>query len=128
MEQKFFTCKHCGNIIAFVNESGVPVMCCGEKMQRIEAGSTDAAKEKHVPVVAVNGNEVVVSVGSVAHPMAENHYIEWISLETKQGNQRKMLSAGEEPQAKFALCEGDEPVAAYAYCNLHGLWKVEYNA
>lgn len=128
MEQKFFTCKHCGNIIAFVNESGVPVMCCGEKMQRIEAGSTDAAKEKHVPVVAVNGNEVVVSVGGVAHPMAENHYIEWISLETKQGNQRKMLSAGEDPQAKFALCEGDEPVAAYAYCNLHGLWKVEYNA
>lgn len=128
MEQKFFTCKHCGNIIAFVNESGVPVMCCGEKMQRIEAGSTDAAKEKHVPVVAVNGNEVVVSVGGVAHPMAENHYIEWISLETKQGNQRKMLSAGEDPQAKFALCEGDEPVAAYAYCNLHGLWKIEYNA
>ena len=97
MEQKFYICKHCGNIVAFVKESGVPVNCCGEKMQRLEAGVTDAAKEKH--------------------------YIEWISLQTKQGNQRKCLAPGEKPEVTFALSEGDEAEAAYAYCNLHGLWK-----
>ena len=128
MEQKFFICEHCGNIVASVNDSGVPVVCCGEKMHRIMAGSTDASKEKHVPVIEVRGTEVIVTVGSVAHPMEENHYIEWISLETKQGNQRKALKAGEKPQAKFALCADDEPIAAYAYCNLHGLWKAEFKA
>lgn len=123
MEQKFYICKHCGNIVAFVKESGVPVNCCGEKMQRLEAGVTDAAKEKHVPVVHKNGNLVTVSVGSVTHPMEEKHYIEWISLQTKQGNQRKRLAPGEKPEVTFALSEGDEAEAAYAYCNLHGLWK-----
>ena len=114
MEQKFYICKHCGNIVAFVKESGAPVSCCGEIMQRLEAGVTDAAKEKHVPMVRANGNLVTVSVGSVTHPMEEKHYIEWISLQTKQG---------EKPEVTFALAEGDEVEAAYAYCNLHGLWK-----
>lgn len=123
MEQKFFICKHCGNIVAFVKDAGVPVVCCGEKMTRLEAGVTDASKEKHVPSVEVNGNIVTVTVGSVFHPMQAEHYIEWVSLETKQGNQRKVLRPDEKPQATFALCEGDEVVAAYAYCNLHGLWR-----
>lgn len=123
MEQKFFICKHCGNIVASVKESGVSVMCCGEKMQRLEAGSVDASKEKHVPVISVDGNIVTVTVGSVAHPMESAHSIEWVSLQTKQGNQRKALLPGEKPEVKFALCDGDEVVAAYAYCNLHGLWK-----
>ena len=123
MEQKFFICKHCGNIVASVKEAGVSVMCCGEKMQRLEAGSVDASKEKHVPVIYVDGNIVTVTVGSVAHPMESAHSIEWVSLQTKQGNQRKALLPGEKPEVKFALCDGDEVVAAYAYCNLHGLWK-----
>lgn len=123
MEQKFFICKHCGNIVASVKEAGVSVMCCGEKMQRLEAGSVDASKEKHVPVICVDGNIVTVTVGSVAHPMESAHSIEWVSLQTKQGNQRKALLPGEKPEVKFALCDGDEVVAAYAYCNLHGLWK-----
>lgn len=123
MEQKFLICKHCGNIVASVKESGASVMCCGEKMQKLEAGSVDASKEKHVPVVSVNGNIVTVTVGSVAHPMESAHSIEWVSLQTKQGNQRKALTPGEKPEVKFALCDGDEVVAAYAYCNLHGLWK-----
>ena len=123
MEQKFFICEHCGNIVASVNDSGVPVVCCGEKMQRLEAGSVDASKEKHVPVISVDGNIVTVTVGSVAHPMESAHSIEWVSLQTKQGNQRKALLPGEKPEVKFALCDGDEVVAAYAYCNLHGLWK-----
>ena len=123
MAMKFYRCKHCGNIIAFAHSSGVPVICCGEKMQELVPGTTDASLEKHVPVISVSGSLVTVSVGSAAHPMTEAHFIEWIALETKHGNQRVTLSAGQEPQAVFALVEGDEPIAAYAYCNLHGLWK-----
>lgn len=123
MEQKFFVCKTCGNIIAMVKNAGVPVMCCGAKMTEIIPGTTEAATEKHIPVYKVEGNKVFVTVGSVEHPMEDAHYIEWISLQTKQGNQRKELHPGEEPKACFALCDGDEVEAVYAYCNLHGLWK-----
>lgn len=123
MERKFFICEHCGNVLTFVKDAGVPVSCCGEKMREIEAGVTDAAKEKHVPLIEKDGNEVVVTVGSVSHPMQEAHFIEWIVLETKQGCQIKSLQPNKAPQAKFALADGDEAIAAYAYCNLHGLWK-----
>lgn len=123
MEMKFYRCAHCGKIIAVIKETGVPVICCGEKMQVIEPGTTDAAQEKHVPVYEVNGNVVTVTVGAVAHPMTEAHYIEWIALQTKFGNQRKVLTPDMEPKACFALCEGDEVQAVYAYCNLHSLWK-----
>ena len=100
-------------------------MCCGQKMDEIVPGTTDAAQEKHVPVISVDGNTVTVEVGSVEHPMLEEHYIQWISIETREGNQRKILKPGEAPKAVFALTEGDELVAAYEYCNLHGLWKAE---
>lgn len=123
MEQKFYICAHCGNIVAVVKDCGVPVMCCGEKMKEIIAGSTDAAAEKHVPVYTVENGKVTVTVGSVAHPMTAEHYIEWVSLQTKQGNQRKALRPGEEPKVCFAICDGDEVEAVYAYCNLHSLWK-----
>ena len=123
MELKFYRCAHCGNIIAFVKESGVPVVCCGEKMGQIIPGTTDAAVEKHVPVYTVEGNLVKVKVGSVAHPMLEEHSIEWIALQTNKGNQRKVLKPGEAPEACFCLCEGEEVQAVYEYCNLHGLWK-----
>ena len=123
MKQVFYRCNHCGNIVAFVKASGVPVVCCGEKMTEIIPGTVDASREKHIPVWSVEGNIVHVSVGSVEHPMLPEHYIEWISLETKQGNQRKELRPGEKPEACFALCVGDEVEAVYAYCNLHGLWK-----
>lgn len=123
MEQKFFICEHCGNIIAMVKDKGVPVMCCGQKMTRLEPGVTDGAVEKHLPVWKKEGNKVTVTVGSVAHPMTEGHSIEWVSLQTKYGNQRKALQPGKEPTVCFSLCEGDEVEAVYAYCNLHGLWK-----
>lgn len=122
MEQKFFVCEHCGNMIAMVKDQGVPVMCCGQKMTEIVPGSVDAAVEKHVPAFKVEGNKVVVNVGSVEHPMQPEHYIEWVSLQTKQGNQRKALNPGEKPEVCFAICDGDEVEAVYAYCNLHGLW------
>jgi len=122
---KFYICKHCGNIIAYVKSSGVPVVCCGEKMSEIIPNTTDAAQEKHVPVIEVSGQKVTVKVGSVEHPMTEAHYIQWIALETKEGNQRKELKPEGKPVAEFTMCEGDEVVAAYAYCNLHGLWKAD---
>jgi len=122
---KFYKCSHCGNIIAFVENKGVPVKCCGEKMEEIVANTVDAAKEKHVPVIKVEGNLVTVNVGDVAHPMLDEHSILWVALETKQGAQRKELAVGSEPTVQFALVDGDEVVAAYAYCNLHGLWKAE---
>lgn len=120
---KFFKCEHCGNIITYVKSSGVPVVCCGEKMKEIVPGVVDASKEKHVPVVKTEGNTVSVSVGSVEHPMIEAHYIEWISILTNQGTQLKYLKPGEKPEACFTLCEGDTVEEVYAYCNLHGLWK-----
>jgi len=98
-------------------------MCCDEKMKEIIPGTVEASKEKHIPVYHIDGNKVNVTVGEIEHPMQEEHYIEWISIQTKQGNQRKTLKPGERPEACFAICEGDEVEAVYAYCNLHGLWK-----
>ncbi len=120
---KFYVCEHCGNLIEMVKDAGVPIMCCGQAMTELVPGTTDAAVEKHVPVVTVDGNKVSVVVGEVEHPMLEAHYIEWITIETTNGAQRKVLKPGEAPKAEFVLTDGEELVAAYAYCNLHGLWK-----
>ena len=119
---KFYRCAHCGNIICYMENKGVPVMCCGQKMEEIIPGSVDAAAEKHVPAVAVEGDKVTVTVGEVLHPMTEPHHIAWIVLETANGFQKKDLDPTGEPVAVFALA-GDEAKAAYEYCNLHGLWK-----
>ena len=123
MEMKFYRCARCGQIVAIVKKTGAPVVCCGQPMEEIVPGTADASLEKHVPVWEKKGNTVVVTVGAVAHPMAEDHFIEWVSLKTRQGNQRKALIPGQAPQVTFALCEGDEVEAVYAYCNLHSLWK-----
>lgn len=123
MELQFYICKHCGNMVAKIKDSGVPIICCGEAMTEIIPGTTDAAVEKHLPVVKVDGSTVRVTVGAVEHPMTEAHYIEWVALQTTSGNQRKLLHPGDKPEVCFALCEGDAVEAAYAYCNLHSLWK-----
>ena len=123
MEMEFYRCKHCGQIIAIVKKTGVPIICCGEPMEKIVPGTSDGAVEKHLPVYEIKGNKVIVSVGSVAHPMVAEHYIEWVSLQTKMGNQRKALRPNDEPKVCFTICEGDEVEAVYAYCNLHSLWK-----
>ena len=122
---KFYICKHCKNLVTLLHESGVPMMCCGEKMTELVPGTSDGAFEKHVPAVSVDGNTVTVKVGEVEHPMLENHYIQWVVLETKNSAQIHYLKPGEKPEAVFALAEGDEAIAAYEYCNLHGLWKKE---
>lgn len=123
-ENKFYICEHCGNLIEMVNNAGVPVMCCGQKMTKLEAGTVDASKEKHIPVVSVEGDTVKVEIGSVAHPMVEEHSILWVYLQTDKGCQRKNLEVGKEPVVTFAL-SNEKPVSVYAYCNLHGLWKTE---
>lgn len=126
MQMKFYICETCGNIVAMVHESGVAVNCCGKPMKELIPGTDDtAAKEKHIPVYEVKGDLVHVKVGSTSHPMMNDHYIQWIALETEQGNQRRVLQPGDEPKACFSLCKGDKVVAVYEYCNLHGLWKAE---
>ena len=122
---KFYICEKCGNLIGMIHASGVTPVCCGAKMTALEAGVVEASREKHIPEVTVDGNTVTVTVGSVLHPMTEEHSITWVYLETDKGGQRKALSPGEEPKAHFALAD-EKPLAVYAYCNLHGLWKTEF--
>lgn len=123
MKQKFYICRHCGNIIAMVRDCGVSVYCCGEKMHEITPGTSDASQEKHVPVYQVEGNEISVTVGSTEHPMTPEHYIEWICLQTNQGMQYKMLDPNGPPKARFALCGGEKVESVCAYCNQHSLWQ-----
>ena len=123
-EVRFYVCEHCGNIIGVIHNAGVPMMCCGQKMTLLEPGTVEASHEKHIPVVEKNGDIVKVTIGSVAHPMLEEHHISWVYLQTHRGGQRKCLPIGGEPTVSFALCD-ETPVAAYAYCNLHGLWKTD---
>ncbi len=122
---KYYKCETCGNIVTKLNDSGVPLSCCGAQMAELIPGTSDGAYEKHIPAVTVNGNDVTVNVGEVEHPMMDAHYIQWIVLETKQGYQIKYLNPGEKPEAKFCIADKDEAVAAYEYCNLHGLWVKE---
>ena len=123
-EPKFFLCKHCGNLIHMIENSGVSVVCCGTEMKELVANTSDGAKEKHVPVVEGKGKNITVTVGSTLHPMVEEHFIAWIFVKTNQGSHRKCLKAGGEPIAEFALSEGEKVLEVYEYCNIHGLWKV----
>lgn len=123
MEMRFYSCSVCGQIIAIVEGTGAPLVCCGREMEEMIPGSSGASAEKHVPVIKTEGGRVIVSVGAVPHPAEEAHRIRWVSLQTKYGNQRKALGPDTEPKICFKICGGDEVLAAYAYCNLHGLWK-----
>lgn len=121
---KIYKCLHCGNIVLVLHDGKVNPVCCGEKMVELVPGATDAALEKHVPIVErVCEHAVMVKVGSVAHPMSEEHYIEWIAVESEGEVKIHYLKPGEAPEAKFHhVTHG----TAYAYCNLHGLWKAEF--
>lgn len=122
---RIFKSNHCETIVEVINSCNEVPSCCGEPMRELKANTTDAAKEKHVPEVSVEGNLVKVKVGSVEHPMTEEHHIAFIYLETENGVARKDLDHTGKPEAVFALAEGEKPVAVYEYCNLHGLWKKE---
>jgi len=125
MKRKFLLCQTCGNLMEMINDSGVTPICCGDNMIEIEANTTDAAIEKHVPVVLINGNEVTICVGEILHPMTEEHYIAWIYLKTNKRMMRVDLKPNEEPKAVFALSSDEQVLEAYAYCNLHSLWMKE---
>ena len=120
----FYICEKCGNLVGAIHESGVPMKCCGQSMTKIEAGVVEASREKHIPVAVIEGDKVVVTVGAVEHPMAPEHSIEWVYLQTDKGGQMKYLQPGSAPQVSFTL-DGEKPVAVAAYCNLHGLWASE---
>ena len=123
MATKFFKCRHCGNVIEKVVDKGVPVVCCGERMEELIPNTVEASGEKHVPVVTlVDDKTIKIEVGSIAHPMLPEHHIAFVYVETERGGIRVNLT--DKPEAVIYL--GDEkPVAVYEYCNLHGLWKTE---
>ncbi len=120
---KFCKCEICGKVVAMVRETAVDTFCCGRPMRELVPGTTDGAVEKHVPVYTVTGSTVTVKVGSAAHPMTDAHRIEWIAIETENGNQRRELKPSDKPEATFALVPHDKVKNVYEYCNLHGLWK-----
>ena len=123
MELKVYRCATCGKMMITIKESGVPVICCGKVMEEVVAGTSEASLEKHIPVYNREGNLVKVNVGSIDHPMLEEHYIEWVLLLTNNGYQIKYLSPNDKPHVEFSLIKGEDVEAVYAYCNLHDLWK-----
>ena len=127
MSYKYYICEVCGNIIVKIEDSKVPVVCCGKPMKELIPNTVDAAFEKHLPVVEIEGNKVTVKVGSVEHPMTPEHLISWIVLETSKGVKINKLSHTDKPFAVFMLSEDEKAIAAYEYCNLHGFWKTEIN-
>ena len=124
MNNRFRICRKCGNLVGMIHDSGVPLMCCGQPMDVLKANTSEGAGEKHLPVVQIEGDLLTVNVGSVDHPMTEEHLIQWIFVQTEHGGQRKSLNPGDAPHAEFCL-KGDKAIAVYAYCNLHGLWMTE---
>lgn len=122
---KIYKCPVCGKVVTVLSEGGGQLVCCGKPMVELQANTTEAATEKHLPVVTVNGNQVHVKVGSVPHPMLEEHFIQWVLLETNLGMQIKQLKAAQQPEANFSLSEGEQVLMVYEYCNLHGLWATK---
>lgn len=123
MDRKFFVCEGCGGITALVRAGDKSKDTGKRGFTKLEAGSIDAATEKHVPVYTVEGAKVSVKVGEVDHPMLEEHFIEFIAVSTDKGFYVRNLKAGEAPAAEFTIGEGETVDGVYAYCNLHGLWK-----
>lgn len=120
----FYICRTCGKIIETIKTGAPDTVCCGKPMEQLVPNTSEGAGEKHLPVVKVEGEKVLVNVGEVDHPMQDVHYIEWVVLETEKGIYRRNLKPGDKPSAQFTLND-EKPVAVYAYCNLHGLWKTE---
>lgn len=116
-----YKCPICGNMVEVLHKAGGTLVCCGQPMKLLKENTVDAALEKHVPVVEKTEEGILVKVGSVEHPMQEEHYIEWIEVITDNKVYRKHLKPGEKPEVLFKIC--GEIVAVREYCNLHGLWK-----
>lgn len=121
--QQIFKCAECGNMVEIMHVGGGTLACCNQPMQSLVENTVDAAREKHIPVIEKTATGVIVRVGSVAHPMEDKHYIEWIEVIADGKSYRQNLQSGDAPEATFALSAMD--ISARAYCNLHGLWKGE---
>lgn len=122
----FFACKEKTGILSLITGDKTEILnYFGDKLEELDPSKAEGAGEKHLPSVKINGSSITVNVGSVPHPMTEEHSIGWVYLETKQGGQIKFLNPNAEPIAEFVLSPEDAPIAAYAYCNLHGFWKTE---
>ena len=115
MGAKFYVCEHCGNLVGMIHDSGVPMMCCGQKMTALLPNTVEASGEKHKPVVKVEGNTVTVNVGAVNHPMAPEHFIEWVYVQTENGGQRKALKPDDKPNDLISKMElfGSDPKSLY---------------
>lgn len=124
MKKIFLICTHCGNIIAMIKDCGVAIHCCGEEMKKLPANQNNASSEKHLPVYKVENGTVDVCVGKNEHPMDNEHYIEWICIETEEGFQYKHLKQKMPPRTVFFISDKDKVKAVYAFCNKHSLWKV----
>lgn len=122
---KLLKCETCGKIVEVVIDTKVPVMCCGKPMVELVANTTDGAHEKHVPVLSVEGDQLIVKVGEVPHPMLDVHWITNIFVVYGQNVAKVTLNPGQEPEATFALNGYKGKIEVYEYCNLHGLWKSE---
>lgn len=125
---KFYRCNICGNLVELVNAGGGELVCCGEPMEELVSKTEEEGKEKHLPVVEKNGNELVVKVGSVTHPMTEAHYIQFIAVSYNNKILRAKLNYTDEPTATFVVDEDVKEFAVYEYCNIHGLWSTSYKA
>lgn len=123
-EVKFYICRHCGNLVELIEDRGVPLNCCGTAMELLKPNSTDASKEKHIPVVHCLNGMMTVCVGAQRHPMEPEHYIQWIYVQTENGGMRHDLKPGDDPKTSFCLCN-DPVIAIYEYCNIHGLWMTK---
>ncbi len=118
---QIYKCPICGNIVEILHDAPVPLFCCGKQMVEMIENNEDAAEEKHVPIIEKTEDGILVRVGSIDHPMDEDHYIEWIELLTEDRVYRKQLKPGQKPVAMFGKINSNFEVRAY--CNLHGLWR-----
>lgn len=121
---KFYKCDVCGNVAVKVVEGAGTMSCCGQEMRILKAGTTDAALEKHVPFLTINGNVMKVQVGEVVHPMTSEHSIQVILAVQGDQIQYRLLTPDVEPEAEFVI-DPSRPVSVYEYCNLHGLWQAD---
>ncbi|MDR2800241.1 MAG: desulfoferrodoxin [Desulfovibrio sp.] len=121
-QYEVFKCGVCGNIVETLHAGAGEMACCGSPMKLLKEGSSDGAKEKHVPVVGKTPGGYKVKVGEIAHPMEEKHYIEWIELVADGISYTRYLKPGQTPEAEFSIT-GATAVSAREYCNLHGQWK-----
>ncbi len=125
MKDKFYYCPICKNFFGVINDANVTPVCCGKPMEVVNANSQEAAVEKHIPEVNVEGNVCHVVVGSVIHPMTEEHWIDWVMVATNLGRHRIVLKPGQEPKVDLLLAENEKVLRVYAHCNIHGLWVKE---